>query len=106
MMAYEEKNLSVLAYSNGFTLWHYKTHDQQEAKTSEQRGIEDQGYFDEAAGMLRKGDMIDTNFSANDDIGGARYLVKSSSDDKVVVTRMCSTEQSSKESYVCGNVAE
>ena len=26
-MSMNSKNLSVLAYSNGFTLWHYKTED-------------------------------------------------------------------------------
>ena len=26
-MAYLSKNLSVLAYANGFTLWHYTTAD-------------------------------------------------------------------------------
>lgn len=26
-MAYNAKNLSVLAYANGFTLWHYTTTD-------------------------------------------------------------------------------
>ena len=26
-MSMNSKNLSVLAYANGFTLWHYKTED-------------------------------------------------------------------------------
>ncbi len=26
-MAYDPKRLSVLAYANGFTLWHYLTND-------------------------------------------------------------------------------
>ena len=41
-MAYAPKNLSALAYANGFTLWHYKTPDQPaEVDTS--------GYFNDAA---------------------------------------------------------
>ena len=50
-MAYNAKNLSVLAYANGFTLWHYRTPD---------AGYElaDTGYFNGAAEMLRAGDMI------------------------------------------------
>ena len=26
-MSFQNKNLSVIAYANGFTLWHYKTQD-------------------------------------------------------------------------------
>jgi hypothetical protein len=53
-MAYDGKNLSVLAYGNGFTLWHYKTSDT--AATTDTTG-----YFNEAAGMLRVGDFIFAN---------------------------------------------
>ncbi len=53
-MAYQSKNLSVLAYANGFTLWHYTTADvAADADTA--------GYFNEAADMLRAGDMIMAN---------------------------------------------
>jgi len=53
-MAYSNENLSVLAYSNSFTLWHYK---------SEDLGTEiiADSYFDEANEMLRKGDMVLVN---------------------------------------------
>lgn len=53
-MAFELKNLSVLAYANGFTLWHYATPD---AAAS----VDDAGYFNAAADMLRAGDMILAN---------------------------------------------
>jgi hypothetical protein len=53
-MAFELKNLSVLAYANGFTLWHYTTPDAAAA-------VDDDGYFDAAGDMLRQGDMILAN---------------------------------------------
>ncbi len=53
-MAYESKNLSALTYANGFTLWHYRTSDLPAE-------IDNAGYFDEAARMLRVGDFIFVN---------------------------------------------
>ena len=50
-MAYDNKNFSVMAYANGFTLWNYQTPD---ALAS----VKDSGYFNEAAPFIRKGDMI------------------------------------------------
>lgn len=50
-MAYQSRDLSVIAYANGFTLWHYATTD---AATV----VDTSGYFNEAADMLRVGDMI------------------------------------------------
>ena len=48
------RDLSVLGYANGFTLWHFVTDDP---------AIELQatGYFNEAADMFRPGDLIFTN---------------------------------------------
>jgi hypothetical protein len=53
-MDYDPSNLSALAYANGFTLWHYKT-------TDLDTEVDDSGYFDEAANMLRVGDFIFAN---------------------------------------------
>ncbi|MGE5545580.1 MAG: hypothetical protein ACM33T_01685 [Solirubrobacterales bacterium] len=53
-MAYQSKDLSVLAYANGFTLWHYTTADA--AAT-----VDTLGYFNPAADMLRAGDIIIAN---------------------------------------------
>lgn len=53
-MAYQSKDLSVLAYANGFTLWHYVTAD---AAAS----VDAAGYFNAAADMLRVGDIIIAN---------------------------------------------
>lgn len=66
-MAYSYANLSVLAYANGFTLWHYITAD---AASS----VDDRGYFNGAADMLRAGDMILLNSSS----GGSIAFVVSS----------------------------
>ncbi|WP_421884665.1 hypothetical protein [Pacificispira sp.] len=53
-MAFKSQDLSVIAYANGFTLWHYTTPDlAAEVDTS--------GYFNDAATMLRVGDMILAN---------------------------------------------
>ena len=40
-MAFNAKNLSVLAYANGFTLWHYASDDTAAA-------IDSAGYFNPA----------------------------------------------------------
>jgi hypothetical protein len=52
-MAFGTRNLSVLAYANGFTLWHYVSPDKMAA-------IREPGYFNEAE-YLRKGDMVLVN---------------------------------------------
>ncbi len=49
-MAFNLRNLSVLAYANGFTLWHYK------AETKSDPAIP--GFLDEAADMLTAGDLM------------------------------------------------
>lgn len=45
-MAFQNKNLSVIAYANGFTMWHYKTND----------CLSDlmDGYFNPAADLMNK----------------------------------------------------
>ena len=62
-MSFETQNLSVLAYANNFTLWHYATADD---------SITDNDYFNKAAGMLRKNDWI----IANVDTDGASPVTK------------------------------
>ncbi|WP_114393169.1 hypothetical protein [Oleisolibacter albus] len=53
-MAFAKRDLSVLAYANGFTLWHYTTPDPH-------TGVRVSGYFNAAESMLRVGDMILAN---------------------------------------------
>ncbi len=51
-MNFVTQDLSVLAYANGFTLWHYKT------GAGGLPAVESQGFFDPAADMLASGDMV------------------------------------------------
>ncbi|HFA59103.1 MAG TPA: hypothetical protein ENJ83_00275 [Rhodospirillales bacterium] len=53
-MAYDPRNLSALSYANGFTLWHYRTEDMP-------ADVDNAGYFNEAAKMLREGDFVFVN---------------------------------------------
>src|SRR5690348_6269142 len=74
-MAFAVRNLSVLAYANGFTLWHYKSgKDRLEA-------ISSNNYLADAADMLTAGDLI--MVTAAD---GARILCVTLADIKTVVT--------------------
>ncbi len=51
-MAFAVRNLSVLAYANGFTLWHYKT------AAEDQKTVGNTGYFAGADDVLSAGDMM------------------------------------------------
>ena len=51
-MAFAARELSVLAYANGFTLWHYRT---------EGDDLLSSGYFNSAQELLRTGDQIISN---------------------------------------------
>jgi hypothetical protein len=52
IMAFSLRNLSVLAYANGFTLWHYKAGDAALA------AVHAPGFFAAAEDMLATGDML------------------------------------------------
>ena len=62
-MAFALRNLSVLAYANGFTLWHYQ------AGQDTLPAIGSADFFQNAGDMLTAGDML--MVSATD---GARML--------------------------------
>lgn len=51
-MSFAVRSLSVLAYANGFTLWHYKSREDALPV------IERSGYFDTAVDMLADGDIL------------------------------------------------
>ncbi len=80
-MAYNAKNLSVLAYANGFTLWHYTTADT--AAT-----VDSAGYFDDAATMLRAGDMIFANVDTGSGVSGGIFIVSANAGGVVDVNDM------------------
>lgn len=75
------KNLSVLAYANGFTLWHYVTTD-----TADHVGAGD--YFKRASDMLRVGDMIIANLDTDGTPAAGIYFVASNNGGIVVVVGM------------------
>ncbi len=52
------KNLSVIAYANGFTLWHYLTGDTAVA-------VKGANYFNSASDLLRQGDFVFVNAALN-----------------------------------------
>lgn len=68
-MAFAARNLSVLSYANGFTLWHYTTTDSLTTVTTA-------NYFNDAADMLRKGDMIVTNANQSSTIQNAVLFIQ------------------------------
>ncbi len=80
-MAYLSKNLSVLAYANGFTLWHYTTADT--AAT-----VDSSGYFNAAADMLRVGDIIVANVDTGGTMLGGMFLVSANASGVVDVNDM------------------
>lgn len=67
-MAYNSKNLSVLAYANQFTLWHYVSTDT--APT-----VIGAGYFNAAADMVRVNDLIIANINTGGSPATNFYVV-------------------------------
>ncbi|MBR4507361.1 MAG: hypothetical protein IKP24_02395 [Alphaproteobacteria bacterium] len=55
-MAFQNKKLSVIAYANGFTLWHYAADETLTA-------ISASGYFNNVATLMNTGDIIIINAS-------------------------------------------
>ncbi len=61
-MAFQNKNLSVIAYANGFTLWHY-------VGTAETMAtITASGYFNSVKTLMNNGDIVIINASDNTSI--------------------------------------
>ncbi|MBI2253016.1 MAG: hypothetical protein HYU58_00200 [Proteobacteria bacterium] len=67
-MSFNAAQLSVLAYANGFTHWHYRTADSLDLVLSPV-------YFAPAAEMLRAGDQITLNLQQDATIGLAHLVV-------------------------------
>lgn len=55
-MAFQNKKLSVIAYANGFTLWHY-------AANETLATISTSGYFNNVITLMNTGDIILINAS-------------------------------------------
>lgn len=71
-MPFLSKNLSVLAYANGFTLYHYTTPDT--AAT-----VDTAGYFNSASTQLRVGDRIMASVDTDGTPGYGDFVVLSNS---------------------------
>lgn len=71
------KNLSVLAYANNFTLWHYKTTD---------NSVTTGSYFNNASDMMHVGDLIIANVDTDGTPATKFYIVTGNSSGVVTVT--------------------
>ena len=58
-MAFQNKNLSVIAYANGFTLWHNSSASETLATVTAN------GYFNNVKTLMNIGDIIIINASDN-----------------------------------------
>lgn len=77
-MSLNNKDLSVMAYANGFTLWSY-------ASTDTLATIKGAGYFNEAAPFIRPGDMMLVTASKDSTIEPAVLAVSAVDSSSVTV---------------------
>lgn len=75
-MAFASKDLSVLAYANNFTLWHYTTPD---------TSVVTAGYFNSAASMLRINDLLICNLNTGGTSSTVFYIVTGNTGSAVTV---------------------
>jgi len=80
-MAYTSNDLSVLAYANGFTLWHYATVDTA-------ADVDSSGYFNNAADMMKTGDMVLANTDTDGTLAAGIFLVTANASNVVDVNDM------------------
>ncbi len=80
-MAFQSKDLSVLAYANGFTLWHYTT-------TDTATDVDTAGYFNTATDMVRVGDMILANTDTDGTPASGIFLINANAAGTVDVADM------------------
>jgi hypothetical protein len=78
-MSFTASNLSVLAYANNFTLWHYTTADDDTA-------VETAGYFDNAVDMLRVNDLMIVNLDTDGSPATDFYIITGNTGTAVTVT--------------------
>lgn len=75
-MSFQSKDLSVLAYANKFTLWHYTTSDSSMVTA---------GYFNGAASMLRLNDLIIANIDTDGVPATVFYIVTANTGSSVTI---------------------
>jgi hypothetical protein len=76
-MAFQSSDLSVLAYANNFTLWHYTTTD---------ADVSSADYFNAACDMLRVNDLIITSLDTDATPSTVFYIVTDNTDGAVTVS--------------------
>ncbi len=76
-MAFTSSDLSVLAYANNFTLWHYTTID---------ADITGAGYFNKSVDMLRVGDLVIANIDTDGTPDTTFYVVTGNDGSDVTIT--------------------
>ncbi len=76
-MSYNSNNLSVLAYANEFTLWHYATPD---------NAITGAGYLNNASDMLRVNDLIIANVDTDGTPATVFYIVTANTGGVVTIS--------------------
>ena len=76
-MSFNSTDLSVLAYANNFTLWHYTTLD---------AAVTDADYFNGASDMLRVSDLIITSLDTDGTPSTVFYIVTSNTGGVVTVS--------------------
>ncbi|MGH1455822.1 MAG: hypothetical protein ACRBDI_03485 [Alphaproteobacteria bacterium] len=76
-MAYIANDLSVLAYANNFTLWHYTTPDD---------AVTGAGYFNASADMVQVGDLIIANIDTDGTPATIFYIVMANDGASVTIT--------------------
>ena len=76
-MSYIASDLSVLAYANNFTLWHYTTTDS---------AVTGAGYFNNASDMLRVNDLIITGLDTDGSPSTVFYIVTGNTGGVVTVS--------------------
>lgn len=77
---FKARNLRVLAYANGFTLWHYITPDLAD-------DIDASGYFADARDMLRVGDLITINVDRGGEMKTLLRCVSSSGASGITIAK-------------------
>jgi len=75
-MAFQANDLSVLAYANNFTLWHYTTNDS---------AVTGAGYFNNSSDMVRVNDLIITSLDTDGTASTVFYIVTGNTDGVVTV---------------------
>lgn len=74
-MAFRNRNMSVIAYANGFTLWHYKAELDEKLKDI----VGDTKYFTPIYTLINTGDIViinadETGIRVIDEIKGSEFV--------------------------------